>query len=176
MRLKANVSLYFLQKCYLYKTCISPNTCLHTTFQNSKLRSASSVLQHGHERLPYTPPAGNHSVVFGVQWHNVYTSFTENSVNWLKSYNGGAETDNVILGDNHFRSTQRLQIRPIWFCISCASLRSITINQSIGKTGHHYVKKRLILCFSSDLKEQWGGKVVNTINNAQRRVSFSLSR
>jgi len=77
---------------YLYKTCTLPNTCLHTTFQDSKLHSASSVLQHGHKRLPYIPPAGNQSVGFVVQWHNVYTSFIEKSVNCLKSYNGGAET------------------------------------------------------------------------------------
>jgi hypothetical protein len=91
---------------YLYKTCILPHTSLHTTFQDSKLHSTLLVPQHGHERLPYTPPVGNHGVGFVVQRHNVYTSFIEKSVNWPKSCNGWAESGNVILGDNHFRSTK----------------------------------------------------------------------
>jgi hypothetical protein len=50
--------------------------------------------------------------------------------------------------------------------------QSINQTNSIGKTGHHYVKKKLILCFSPDLGQQCGGKVVNTINNAWRRVQL----
>jgi hypothetical protein len=40
MRFKVKVSLYILQKFYLYKTCILPNTCLHTRFQDSKKYTA----------------------------------------------------------------------------------------------------------------------------------------
>ena len=133
MRLKVKVSLYILQKCYLYNTCTKRAyflTRLHTTYQDSGLHSTSSIPQHRHERLPYTPSAGNHSVGFVVQRHNVYTSFNEKSVNWLKKYNGGAETENVIFRDNHFRSTQRFQTCPILLCISNGYLRSITINQN----------------------------------------------
>jgi hypothetical protein len=130
---------------YLYKTCMHPNTCLHTTYHDSKLHSTSSVPQNRHERLQYTPPAGYHTVGFVDQWHNVHTSFTEKSVKRLKSYNGGAETDYVILGDNHTEISNMSHM--ILYLIWVFTINQTKQSKSIGKTGHHHAKKKLICAF-----------------------------